>query len=191
MRWINYPTCRILPLKFVFARIVAPHPPFIIDQNGTDLTPDYPYTIFYASHFPDSQDKYIEGYVNQTLFLNAMLEEIITSILERSEDQPIIIIQGDHGPRLLLDWVHYEKSCMAESTSILNAYYFPKHESEQLYPSISPVNTFRVIFDTYFGADLEMLPDKSYYSPIDTPYDFFEVRNLDLKIDPCFLEDSD
>jgi hypothetical protein len=32
-----------------------------------------------------------------------------------------------------------------------------------LYPSISPVNSFRVIFDTYFGAKLGLLADKAYF----------------------------
>jgi hypothetical protein len=175
--------------KFVFAHILAPHPPFVFDRNGTEIKPDYPYAIFDASHFPSPQHEYIEGYTNQILFLNSRLEEIITSILERSENPPVIIIQGDHGPRLLLDWVEYEKSCMAESASILNAYYLPRHGIEQLYPSISPVNTFRVIFDMYFGANLEVLPDKSYYSPINTPYDFFEVKNWDIHSDACTLGD--
>ena len=32
-----------------------------------------------------------------------------------------------------------------------------------LYESISPVNTFRVIFDNYFGTDLGLLEDKHYF----------------------------
>ena len=45
--------------------------------------------------------------------------------------------------------------------AILNAYLLPGGE-ESLYPSISPVNSFRVILNEYFGHGLPLLPDKSY-----------------------------
>ena len=59
---------------------------------------------------------------------------------------------------------------------ILNAYYLPGH-SDIAYPTISPVNTFRLIFNTYFGTDYELLPDTSYYSPVPNIYDFEEFPN--------------
>jgi hypothetical protein len=66
-------------------------------------------------------------------------------------------------------------SCMHERLSILNAYYFPGGNTEMLVPGITPVNTFRVIFNTYFGTDLELLPDIEYYSGFDTPYQLIDV----------------
>jgi hypothetical protein len=36
------------------------------------------------------------------------------------------------------------------------------------------VNTFRLIFDAYLGADYDLLPDRSYYSPIPNIYEFEE-----------------
>jgi len=48
----------------------------------------------------------------------------------------------------------------------------------QLYPGISPVNTFRVVFNAYLGADLPLLKDVSYFSPIPQIYHFTEVPNL-------------
>jgi hypothetical protein len=47
---------------------------------------------------------------------------------------------------------------------IMNAYHFPQGGNSLLYPSISPANTFRVIFNYYFGADFELVDDRSYYS---------------------------
>ena len=38
--------------------------------------------------------------------------------------------------------------------SILNAYYFPGGRYEGLYEAISPVNSFRVVLNTFFGAKL-------------------------------------
>ena len=64
-------------------------------------------------------------------------------------------MQGDHGPNGFLDpqpaHIRYP---------ILNAYYLPDDGSSKLYPSISPVNTFRLILSNYLGADLELLPDR-------------------------------
>jgi hypothetical protein len=49
---------------------------------------------------------------------------------------------------------------------ILNAYFFPgKQAKDLLYPTISPVNTFRVVLNSYFGERLPLLDDKSYYAP--------------------------
>ena len=34
-----------------------------------------------------------------------------------------------------------------------------------LYPSITPVNQFRVLFGSYFHLDLPLLPDRNYIWP--------------------------
>ena len=104
-----------------------------------------------------------------------MAEEIITYILEHSRQKPIIIIQGDHGSGYHLDWASQENTCLRERFSILNAYYLPGKKKVNLYPSITPVNSFRVVFNAYFKANLPMLPDRSYYSTWDQPYDLHEV----------------
>ena len=43
------------------------------------------------------------------------------------------------------------------------------------YDTITPVNTFRVILNHYFDQRLELLPDESYYSFWDLPYEFVRV----------------
>jgi len=47
--------------------------------------------------------------------------------------------------------------------SILNSFYFSDKDYSQLYNSISPVNSFRVIFNKYFNTNLPILEDKRYY----------------------------
>jgi len=59
---------------------------------------------------------------------------------------------------------------------ILNAYYMPGHTA-QLYPGISPVNSFRVILNAYFNANMPLLNDQSYFSPIPYIYNFSPVPN--------------
>jgi hypothetical protein len=70
---------------------------------------------------------------------------------------------------------NYEKTNKKERFSILNAYYLPGGGEKLLYPGITPVNTFRVIFKYYFGADIELLPDASYYSTWDEPFKFIKA----------------
>jgi hypothetical protein len=95
----------------------------------------------------------VRAYGDQVVFINTKLPEIVKTILAKSDPAPIIVIQGDHS---------YFRS--ADRVKILNAYYLPDGGSKNLYPTITPVNTFRVIFNTYFGGQYDLLPDDSRYS---------------------------
>jgi len=116
--------------------------------------------------------------------LNHELTEIISDILARSATPPIIILQGDHGPGAYFDMLKLDNnSCLSERFSILNAYYFPDRDYQLLYPSITPVNSFRVVLNQYFGAKLDLLEDKNYYATWTSPYLFTDVtEHVDL---PC------
>jgi len=45
-------------------------------------------------------------------------------------------------------------------SSILNVYFLPEINNNLLYNSITPVNTFRVIFNHYFDAGYDLLKDQ-------------------------------
>jgi hypothetical protein len=64
----------------------------------------------------------------------------------------------------------------SDQFKILNAYYLPGY-NDLLYPTISPVNTFRLVLDAYLGAKYPLLDDISYYSPIPNIYAFQEIQN--------------
>lgn len=82
------------------------------------------------------------------------------AILEDSSVPPIIVLQSDHGAEPMRN-------------AILAATYLPDSGAANLYPSMSSVNTFRVVFNTYFGTDLPLLPDISYSSNYDRLYDYW------------------
>jgi hypothetical protein len=44
-----------------------------------------------------------------------------------------------------------------------------------LYDTITPVNTFRLVFNYYFNSNLDVLPDLSYTTGGDGYYDFIAV----------------
>ena len=63
---------------------------------------------------------------------------------------------GDHGP--MGKTVTHE-----QRMAILNAYYVNEEAQALLYEDITPVNSFRIIFNQYFGTDYPILEDNSYY----------------------------
>jgi hypothetical protein len=167
---------------FVYAHIIAPHPPFVFDESGEAVVHDTPFTLNDANYYirDHSQRNYIAGYRRQIQYVNALVLETIDAILSQSTTPPIIILQGDHGPGAHLHWGSLEQTIPAERLGILNAYYFPGQDYELLYPSISPVNSFRVLFNQFFDADYVLLPDRHYYSSWSFPFDFIEVTDLSL-----------
>ncbi|HZD56325.1 MAG TPA: sulfatase-like hydrolase/transferase [Anaerolineales bacterium] len=163
---------------FVFAHIISPHPPFVFNANGEAITPAKAYRIADGDYYLGPREEYLKGYRDQVLFVNSHLEAVIDRILSQSNPPPIMIIQGDHGPGAYLVWESPEKSNLKERLSILNAYYFPGGDQGWLYPTITPVNTFRIVLDRYFGESYDLLPDESYFSPWLRPYDFTNVTDL-------------
>jgi hypothetical protein len=141
-------TVEIPSPKFVFVHLDIPHHPFIFLPDGS-INPD---REFYPGLIMPSGELRKQGYINQVQFVNQMILPIIQGIIENSKKPPIIILQGDHG----LD--------VDNRVKILNAIYLPGKGRDDFYPSISPVNTFRVIFNNYFGTNLPLLKDQTYNS---------------------------
>ena len=126
-----------------------------------------------------------ENYLNQLAYTNQAIQEVVESILTTSRVEPIIVVQADEGPfpeRYAQDqkgfsWREATVDEVRLKLGIINAYYVPK-ASASLYLGISPVNTFRLIFNSYFGANLELLPDRSYaFVDEQHIYDFFDVTD--------------
>lgn len=149
--------------KIVYSHILSPHPPFVFDHNGEIRTLDRPFSLAEGIEFQASREEYVDGYREQVRFINGEVTKVIDAILTTSETPPIIIIMGDHGPSAFFHFSQNDPGCTWERTSNLYAVFLPEHqEDDMVYPSISPVNTFRVIFNTYFGTHLPLLEDKSF-----------------------------
>ncbi len=126
--------------KFVYAHIMSVHKPFLFSRDG---------------EFEPNQTN--EGYINSTLYTNQVILDAIDQIIANTNPKPIIILQSDHS-----------RKGSENMFGILNGYYFPDADTTSLYPSISPINSFRVIFNTYFGGNLPLLEDKSFSPTGDT-----------------------
>jgi len=146
---------------FTFAHITRPHTPFIFRSDGTFTTDRRYFSGLYE--YPVSNELFNAGYVNQVGYVNQKIINVVKEIISNSSTPPIIIIQGDHGA--ILD----------DRLPVLNAYYFPGLQDSGLYSSISPVNSFRLLFDKYFNSDYPILDDQSYNSSYEYLYDWTQV----------------
>ena len=119
---------------------MVPHDPYIFSPSGE-----------YISEEQDMET----GYVTSTKFINNELLSIVEEILHNSEEQPVIIIMSDHGWPLI----------PAESRMpIVTAVYLPNQKEIGLYENITPVNIFRLIFNSFLNTDFEKLEDVSIYT---------------------------
>ncbi|MCK4900427.1 MAG: sulfatase-like hydrolase/transferase, partial [Anaerolineales bacterium] len=150
--------------KFVYAHIIFPHPPFIVKPEANSLQ--------------NSPSTELTAYADQITYLNSRLIEIVDTLIEKSDPDPVIIIQSDHGATVDYKALGIDKS---NRLGILNAYYLPPAsirtksaginssgagstgdgQNTNLYSTITPVNTFRLIFDQYFNGNYGLLEDKS------------------------------
>jgi len=113
------------------------------------------------------QDYDRRGYIKQVEYLNSRMKRFIDH-LSNAERQAIIIIQGNHGLQ--------ENKDLNGRMAILNALYLPGQDYSRLYPSITPVNSFRIIQDQFFSANLGLLPDRSFYSYREDKMEYFPVE---------------
>jgi hypothetical protein len=131
--------------KFVFVHFMCPHTPYVFGPNGEYIAP---------ANWENYSDK--QFYLGQYIFISAEIEKVIDALLDESEIPPIIILQSDHGQRPFHPGIVIGDD---EWHKILNAMYLPGMDYDILSNNISPVNTFSMIFDYYFGADYPMLED--------------------------------
>jgi hypothetical protein len=160
---------------FVFAHMLVPHDPFVFFPDGRYKTGVEADSL--------TRDK---NYIDQLDYTNREIKELVHELLKK-EPQPIIVIQSDEGPFPIrysanlnnFDWREATVEELRQKFRILNAIYFPDRGYNDLYEDVTPINTFRIIFNRYFGQNLPLLPDTSYshYSGDDL-YSFFDVTEV-------------
>lgn len=159
---------------FTFAHILLPHEPFVFDAAGNYISLD--------EEGARGRDL---NYREQTLYTNQLIDALLDDLLAVPEaERPIIVLAADEGPHPVrfkldeenFDWTQATDEELEEKFAVLNAYYLPDGDEAALYDSISPINTWRVLFNTYFGADLPLLEDRSYvFRDENHVYDFTEI----------------
>jgi hypothetical protein len=144
--------------------------PFISQQEtleriSGEAGPKFVYVHFLTHHHPESYPDSADPYVAETKVVNDSILEMVDEILERSKVPPIIVIQADEGPVLTkedmsLDYV----TQVRKRTGIISAFCLPGVDPAEKIPvTMSPVNTFRLIFKEYFSAHIDLLEDRTFY----------------------------
>ena len=162
--------------KFVFSHMLIPHPPYIFARDGSFVTDEL-----------DAGRSRSEAYGEQLRYLQGRIEALVDRLLDRPEaERPIIILQADEGPYPArygrdadtFDWATATTDELETKYGIFNAMYLPGADVPEVPPTLSSVNTFRMVFDQYFDADLPMLPDRSFTSANRLrPYDLTEITD--------------
>lgn len=167
--------------RFVFAHLLCPHPAFVFKPDGSELNLSGVHGDLYdGSDFMEhggTHEKYRQGYVSQVQWLNSQVLRIVDALQKRPGPPPIIVLQGDHGSKLGLDQNLLAKTDIQECFSNLACFYVPENIREKLYPTVTPVNEFRIITATLFNLRLPLLPDRSFYSGWTHPFSYQEVTS--------------
>jgi hypothetical protein len=160
--------------KFVFLHVMVPHPPYVFDRDGSYVTRDQ-----------QNRRTFAENYTNSVVAANAMIRQLVDAILRNSSSPPVIIVQADEGPYPpgtgadTFDWRTAGVAQLHMRSRILNAYHLPGVDSRVLYPTITPVNSFRIVFNAYFGTHLPLLPDRTFrHVATVQPFPFDDITPL-------------
>ena len=154
---------------FIHSHLLIPHPPYLFDSNGERI-------IYKPYHDDDELDS--ERYLGTLEYANKRIIEIVDN-LQKQDTQPIIIIQSDHGSDFNnFDWDNPTEDMIKQRMSNLNTYYFPDGGNEYLYEGITPINSFRILFNVYFNSTYPILEDKNYWSSYAQPYNFTDVTKI-------------
>ncbi|WP_173934883.1 sulfatase-like hydrolase/transferase [Chelativorans sp. Marseille-P2723] len=158
---------------YVFAHFLVPHGPYPFTPDGGCLTQK------------QSAERGSEkGYIDQIAYANRIIEELVTTLQERKGPPPIIIIQADEGPFPERDgsvpWNEAPGEELRIKTGIINAYYFPGKDYAALTPDITPVNSYRVLFNTYLGTSFPILPNRIFFFPFDS--NLYEFHDMTEKV---------
>lgn len=167
--------------KFVMAHVLLPHDPYTFDEDGG-----------YVSREARADVPIEQQFRAQLAYTNREIKRIVELLLARPEaERPIIVIQADEGPyphryhfdQDGFDWSRATDDELETKFGILNAFYLPPEpdvpaDAPAPYPTITSVNTFRLVLGRYFGLDLPFLPDRVWTSPSESRfYDLTEVTH--------------
>jgi hypothetical protein len=156
---------------FTFAHLTLPHTPYVFHADGS---------LADAGYRPSEI-----AYVDQLRYTNTVIDRIVDDLLSKPGPSPIIVLQSDEGPHppsfdyagnITWSWPEQSDVELKRKMHILEAFFLPGLDDRSAYARSTPVNTFRLILDDYFGGHLERLDDRSYaFADIEHPYRFLDV----------------
>lgn len=126
---------------FVYAHINAPHSPYVYNPDGS---------FRFVTDYSDEKTLYTDAITA----LNERVLELVDTLIADSDVPPVIIIESDHGAHFFQTGINHHK--------ILSAYYLPGEIDQKPYPTITQVNSLRLVLHDYFDPSVTLLPDTIY-----------------------------
>lgn len=145
--------------KFVFVHILVPHDPYVFTADGK---------------FKSVEDKSKTGYRDNAEFIDTNIVPALQSLIAESQRPPVIVLMGDHGPP------PGKYASREDRMENLDAYFVNPETKADLYASITPVNSFRIIINHYFGGSYPLLEDVSHYA-----YKLKQLKNAPTVQNTC------
>jgi hypothetical protein len=137
--------------KFVYAHFYLPHPPFFYDANGNSNN------IQLVTDETSFRNKNL--FLSYLKYTNHKILQICNTIKKGSNNKALILLQSDHG------FTDFEGGPAGPETFFKNyiALFSPDKDYSALYDTISNINTFPIIFNKYFGANIPLQKDSSIF----------------------------
>lgn len=134
--------------KFVLVHMVAPHAPFVLGSRGEPFVRPGHRPMLVKPETPEERAEAKAHYRDQVLGINRLLFEALDKLIPKLERPTIILIQGDHFGGIALH---------GNAPAVLNAIRFPGKRPADFTDDATLVNTYRIVFNEYFGTDYELL----------------------------------
>lgn len=130
---------------FTFVHLLKPHGPLTFDGQGNTVD-----ATWSASH---------EQYFAEFEFVNMKFLQMLDAILNKSDNEPVIIFQADHGSRY--GKVRAKDGRLTHFDAYA-AFYLPETFRLRLPRPFTLVNTFPIIFDEVFGTNYSLQDNRLF-----------------------------
>lgn len=134
--------------KLVYVHVLLPHMPFIFDANGNMVDAKYHQNWNY--------------YLGHYIYSTKLIRDVVNRLQENADPKrpPIIILQSDHGARNKKtghpDSVNFPDFPEELKHDIMVAMNIPGYDYSKLPSDFKPDNTFPLLFNYLFGADIPL-----------------------------------
>ena len=134
--------------------------------------PQFLYAHFFMPHYPNRRDslgnispfnpnlngvQLIARYTEEIKFVNKRIDSITDAILHTRRRPLVIIIQGDHGYRF-----NDLQKCKDEFPNF-SAVYFSNRDYRQVPDTLSNVNLFKAVLNTYFQQQIPFDKNQQFF----------------------------
>jgi len=148
--------------RFVFVHVVVPHMPAVFGADGEAVRMPYE-QFFWVDSAPQrgmDREEYRRLALGQVQYISTAVVPALDRLIDNDPDA-VVVLFGDHGSGVGMDWEDVPDSDLAERFSNLFAARTPGRD-DVFDVDASLINTMPALFDGYFGMSLPRQPDTHY-----------------------------